>query len=259
MQRQLSDELFEMGLYPNDYVKKKGGALHNKGMLVFEKDATFELNLANTRSSTDRNNGGALSNNAKGTIVFKGKLTVTDNKAQGTFEGKGGGIYNRGDIVVDGESVFTGNRAADGGAIFQERFASITFNSMATFYLNTCTEARGAAIAGFGGVVVLNSGSLFQENIADSSGEGGAGTVYCEDGCDVTFVGTTTFKDNVAGQGGGIFLRLQWYDPSVTDYELPTLTFPEDPDDLIFEGNFANDGDCPDIRYQYADRFECGP
>lgn len=57
-------------------------------MLVFEKDATFELNLANTRSSTDRNNGGALSNNAKGTIVFKGKLTVTDNKAQVKFSAR---------------------------------------------------------------------------------------------------------------------------------------------------------------------------
>lgn len=53
-------------------------------------------------------------------------------------------------------------------------------------------------------------------------------------------MGTTAFKDNTAGQGGGIFVRLEWYDPSVTDYEVPTLTFPADPDDLIFEGNFAN-------------------
>ena len=31
---------------------------------------------------------------------------------QGYFEGLGGGIYNRGDIVVDGESYFALNEAA---------------------------------------------------------------------------------------------------------------------------------------------------
>lgn len=46
---------------------------------------------------------------------------------------------------------------------------------------------RGAGIASDGGVVIFNAGSLFQDNIGDSSGDGGSGAgIYCGDGCDVT-------------------------------------------------------------------------
>ena len=64
------------------YIRKKGGALHNKGTLVFEKDATFDNNKADTRDSTNLNKGGAISNAASGSITFKEKLIMNNNEAE---------------------------------------------------------------------------------------------------------------------------------------------------------------------------------
>lgn len=60
------------------------------------------------------------------------------------------------------------------------------------------------------------------------------------------FAGSTTFKDNWAYIGGAIFNRYP-EDSSDTQsdepYTTPTITFPEDPADLVFEGNEASVSD----------------
>ncbi len=38
--------------------------------------------------------------------------TDIDTTTQGSFSGLGGGVYNRGEIIVDGESLFTLNVAS---------------------------------------------------------------------------------------------------------------------------------------------------
>lgn len=53
-----------------------------QGYLVFEKDASFDNNLADTADSTNQAKGGAISNTAQGTILFKGKLYMNNNNAQ---------------------------------------------------------------------------------------------------------------------------------------------------------------------------------
>lgn len=54
----------------------------NKGMLTFEGDATFARNEARTDDSNEQCKGGAISNIGSGSILFKSKLTMEDNKAE---------------------------------------------------------------------------------------------------------------------------------------------------------------------------------
>ncbi|CAN0531073.1 unnamed protein product, partial [Ectocarpus sp. 12 AP-2014] len=82
-----------------------------QGALTFEGDATFERNVAHTEGSSEQGKGGAISNTGSGTILFKRKLTMKYNDADASFAALGGAIYNRGEIVVEGESLFSLNRA----------------------------------------------------------------------------------------------------------------------------------------------------
>ncbi|CAM9828624.1 unnamed protein product [Pylaiella littoralis] len=223
------------------YIVKKGGAVHNKGILTFEGDATFTRNKVVTEDSVEQGKAGAISNTGSGTIMFKGDLTMEGNDADGFFEGLGGAIYNFGDIVVDGESYFSLNTASDGGAIYQTKIGTTTFNGMATFFDNTAFELRGGGVFNGGGVVNFNAGSLFQENGASGSGDGGLGGAIFNDADGViTLTGSTTFRDNAAYWGGAI------YNDDGNEEEgtsAATTTFPAD---TVFDGNRAEN--CPDVN-----------
>lgn len=82
IERELPPIIQEGGGTSPQFVVKKGGALHNKGTLVFEKDATFDNNVADTRENTNGNKGGAISNAETGKITFEGKLTMSNNQAE---------------------------------------------------------------------------------------------------------------------------------------------------------------------------------
>ncbi|CBN76928.1 asn/thr-rich large protein family protein [Ectocarpus siliculosus] len=222
------------------YVVKKGGAIHNKGTLTFEGDATFERNAVHTEDSVEQGKAGAISNTGSGTIWFKSKLTMKDNEAEGFFEGLGGAIYNRGEIIVDGESLFSLNTASDGGGIYQTPIGKMTFNSMATFSENSAYELRGGGLMNYGGVVNINAGSLFELNGASGSGDGGlGGAIYNGNEGAVTLMGSTTFRENAAYEGGAIYTD----DGSVANGEAASVT--TFPDDTVFEDNRADF--CPDV------------
>lgn len=59
-----------------------------QGVLTFEGDATFVRNFVRTDDSVEQGKGGALSNTGSGSILFKGKLTVNENEADVSFEGR---------------------------------------------------------------------------------------------------------------------------------------------------------------------------
>eukprot|EP00903_Cladosiphon_okamuranus_P014210 g13202.t1 len=215
------------------YITKKGGAVHNKGMLTFESDVIFESNEVTTEEAEEVGRGGAISNTGSGTIMFKGSLSMENNNADGFFNGDGGAIYNRGDIVVDGESSFVTNRAADGGAIHQTGIGSMTFNGMATFINNDARDYRGGAIYNEG-VMNFNAGSVFDTNNAYGSGDGGdGGAIYNTDGGEITLDGPNKFEGNNGYRGGAIFND---------DEPVATITFP---DDTLFIDNTADE--CPNF------------
>ncbi|CAN0176000.1 unnamed protein product [Scytosiphon promiscuus] len=223
------------------YIVKKGGAIHNKGMLTFEGDASFARNEVHTEDSVEQGKGGAISNHGSGSIYFKGKLMMEENSADGFFEGLGGGIYTRGNIVVDGESEISQNRASDGGGIYQTSIGTLTFNGMATFTENSAYELRGGGFFNGGGVVDFNGGSLFEANGASGSGDGGlGGAFYNGDEGVVTLTGPTTFSSNGAYWGGAIYTD----DGDAEEGEAAsTTTFPAD---TVFVDNSAEY--CPDVH-----------
>ncbi|CAN0459683.1 unnamed protein product [Ectocarpus sp. 12 AP-2014] len=223
------------------YIVKKGGAIHNKGALTFEGDATFERNVAHTEGSSEQGKGGAISNTGSGTILFKRKLTMKYNDADASFAALGGAIYNRGEIVVEGESLFSLNRASAGGGIYQTSIGTMTFNGMATFSENFASDATGGGLRNDGGVVNINAGSLFELNLATASGDGGFGAaIYNTNGGVVTLTGSTTFRENSAYRGGAIYTS----DGDEENGEPASVT--TFPDDTVFEDNTAED--CPDVH-----------
>lgn len=67
------------------------------------------------------------------------------------------------------------------------RFVHADLFSIQTTIPRLPVQLRGAAIANFGGKVVFNAETQFDDNYASSSGDGGMGAgIYNEDGGDVT-------------------------------------------------------------------------
>ncbi|CAB1113980.1 unnamed protein product [Ectocarpus sp. CCAP 1310/34] len=237
-------------------ILRKGGAIHTKGSLTFEKDATFSGNL-NDRLYYGSGPGGAISVHVKGSIYFMGKLTMTDNEADDYFGGaQGGAIFNRGDIVVDGEAEFTGNIGGRGGAIFQEKWATLVFNDFVTFTSNKCLDTFGGTIANIGGDVTANAGSLFFDGFAENSGDGGlGGAIYNYGGGIVKLTGSTTFRQNYGNWGGAVFnsaVPNAYFTAEDESYVMPTISYPED---TIFEDNDAQY--CNDFASDF-DEETCG-
>ncbi|CAN0052742.1 unnamed protein product, partial [Laminaria digitata] len=94
----------------------------------------------------------------------------------------------------------------EGGAIYQDKWATFVFNGFVTFTDNLCIENSGGTVYNFGGDFTCNAGSLFFDNFASSTGDGGYGGGICnEDGGVVTLKGSTTFRQNYALWGAGIY------------------------------------------------------
>ncbi len=107
------------------------------------------------------------------TITFKRLTFVNGNATTGLVAG--GAFNNAGNLTLDGDT-FTNNRAAFGGAVFQQH----------------CTNCLAASLT------VVNS--TFSNNAASNSG----GAINLQS--DTVNVGNSTFAGNSAGSGGAIFL-----------------------------------------------------
>lgn len=229
------------GGFRNSYLPRNGGAVFNKGDLVFEGDALFVSNEAVTTDDNNKGRGGAIYNARVGTITFNGQLTAIDNQSDGYDEGEGGAIFNSGAITVEGTSLFTDNDSSDGGAIYNRPQGTMTFNAFANFTENSCSDRDGGAIFSTGSMNLMG-GSLFLRNIASSNEDGGdGGGIFNGEGGSLSFGGTNTFQGNLAFTGGAIYHE---EGSSVSGGE------------LIFESNRADT--CPDIYTRGADPV-CSP
>lgn len=187
----------------NNKADKFGGAVYNDGT-VNVKDSKFEENNADG-GYNKQGSGGAIYN--AGTLTVEGSSFLNNNAGKSEHvwleEGHGGAIYNKKNTTIT-NSTFTGNHARYGGAIHNEKDASLTVQG--TFTGNTAKT--GGAINNYGDLTV-KSGSTFDSNSATSY-DGGAinnydGTINIED--NVTFKNNNAYNnedDYIYPKGGAL-------------------------------------------------------
>ena len=181
---------------------KWGGAICNVGRLSI-RDSVI--------SNSSAQNGGA--------VFSQNELSVTDSKFSGNTAAYGGAIFNWGELSVTGsefrdnsghvanaeggaiynfegrlsivDSLFSGNRAPVGGALFSDGELSVT----GSVFGNNGADGNGGAIASEGELLVTDS--VFDGNAAFRSGGAIVGTGEVS-------VSGSVFNGNSARGGGAI-------------------------------------------------------
>ena len=244
-----------------------GGAIHNFNAVMTVFDSTLDTNWA-------ENGGGILNNgqentasltvsastfvnnsayeNGGGLLNHCGMSTISNSTFSGNSSDLGGGIYNDGSIAIAeiniSDSTFSQNSATtNGGGIFNNFGVMTVFGS--TFDTNWADYGGGILNFGREGTASLTvSASIFTNN---SVTENGGGLLNY---CGTMAVSYSTFSDNLAKYGGGIFNngfheqatlevhRSTFSANTATDgggginnlYGVATVT------ESAFDGNFAN-------------------
>jgi len=225
-----------------------GGAIYNGGNLTIT-NSTFSDNSANyggaiyhfdfaltvTKSTFNSNtveySGGAIYNSSTRTGMKIANSIFSNNWAKNLNEGRGGAIYNAGDVTVINKTTFSGNETdKDGGGIYNN--GTITRMAVNAFSGNNAL-VDGGGIYNDGTITILYR-STFSGNSADYGGgisnrTGNADLFVANStfsGNDAYYEGggiksdgllrviNATFSENVAGKGGGIYAAV---DPVTLD------------------------------------------
>ncbi len=172
------DRIANASFIENSAGTNQGGAIRNQGSIGNIETVAFISNVAGE--------GGAISNDAFGTIK-KIDAQFNGNRALSGEVKQGGAIFNAGTIESIADSSFVGNQAGNsGGAIYNEKTGSITFNGNNSF---TGNIADGDAND------IYNSGNV---TIADGTttiggGISGNGILTIENGATLS-IGSTTLE-----------------------------------------------------------------
>jgi hypothetical protein len=187
---------------------------------IFAVNAGVQATLAGlTLDNGVADSGGAIHN--------AGALTVTHSGVYNSAAGNGGGLYNEGVLVVQA-STLSGNTATDpiggGGAVFNTGVLTLTDSRLAgnagefgaalvnlsggawvqrSTFANNRANTAGAGIYTSAGVLHIAE-CTFTGN-ATGSDAGAYGGALVTDGGEL-FVTRTTFANNRAFNGGGVYL-----------------------------------------------------
>jgi predicted outer membrane repeat protein len=150
--------------------------------------------------------GGAISSDAS---IYAPQINHA-RFIRNTATGSGGAIYNysSGNSVNVTNSVFTGNRAAEGGAIWEYGFGGVITGS--TFQRNS---------AGAGGALYIDEDfaeKLTGVVIRRNSARGDGGGIYVEEGGEGAVLDNSTVSGNRAGGRGGGFYDGEFQQSSVS-------------------------------------------
>ncbi|HUG66550.1 MAG TPA: choice-of-anchor Q domain-containing protein [Pirellulaceae bacterium] len=140
-------------------------------------------------------------NNASRVFYVGADATISGLTITGGSAGSdGGGIYNQGRLTLD-QSTLTGNRAYNGGGIFNAHGATLTVDG-STLSGNLAALPSGGGSGGG----IINWGTLTVDNSTfsgNSAGNGGGGIHNAFHG--TLTVQNSTFSGNSAAFGGGIY------------------------------------------------------
>lgn len=140
-------------------------------------------------------------------IIIFGTLTITDSGIGGTGSikggnnddtgtAKGGGIYNKGTLTIQGGSITGNTTSGYGGGIYNEGRLTI---SGGTITENTSSYFGGGIYNG--GILTINGGTISYNNATN-----GGGGIY-NSGSFSTSISGGTIINNSANNGGGIYLN----------------------------------------------------
>ena len=185
------DVVVSDSVFTDNNAPMDGGAIWAAGDVSIEEGSRFYENVSGGI-------GGAL-------YVGPGDLHVSDSTFTGNRAAEGGAInHDFGDALTEIiGSTFTDNVAdgSSGGAIHTEGDIAV---SRSKFFGNTTINADGGDDEDGGAIHVSGEGhssisaSQFRENSSDDSG----GALYL-DGCESAEISGSTFTDNEAGDSGG--------------------------------------------------------
>ena len=134
-----------------------GGAVHISGA-----DSQFVAIDSSFFENQASNEGGGLWNQTGSLMMLRGATQVTNNAS----DGDGGGIYNRGRLLVR-DSFFTNNSAeSSGGGIFTTTAGDSFLTEVAI--RNNVANSLGGGLANFGDLSVVDS--IFERNQAEDGG-----------------------------------------------------------------------------------------
>ncbi|CAM9617593.1 unnamed protein product [Ascophyllum nodosum] len=227
-----------------------GGCLWNNGSFIVDGVTTFEACFIIGGGESSPGKGGAIFNDVNGYVGFDGGVNIADTFLTDDEGNSGAGVYNRGKIIVAGDSTFqdlradTDNKA--GGAIYNGEGATFKFkNKAAATFIDTAAEdgggvynagnfrfsgpalfvqSRGSAIFNVSpGNMKLSTGSVFWAN-SGSNNNGGA--VNNEAGAILDIADDISFVGNSGDLCDDIYLEEDKSDSGVDDESLGYKCYP---------------------------------
>ena len=162
---------------------------------------------------------------AGGGIYNRGRILLLESTISGnTADGRGGGIHNEGTLIFDGTVLVSGNTAGSGGGIFNQ--GTLTF-TRSTVEGNSARYRCGGGIFSVGEDVTLTDSTISGNTAVCGGGIHNRGTLTLTN----SVVSSNTAAGNGgpnqkygAGNGGGIYstrrfvsdLHIYFYPPSLT-------------------------------------------
>ena len=163
----------------------------NSGASLSVDSLTFQRGLCDFGDFA----GGAIFSN--GTLSV-GNSVFASNEAS-TTEGNGGAIFSTGHALQISSSIFTGNKARNGGAVSALRWMGI-LNINGTAFNNNSASSGGGAVFLFNGVQASITKSTFNSNVGHK-----AGAVYLEKDAHADISGTFFVSNHANERGGAVY------------------------------------------------------
>jgi len=142
------------------------------------------------------NNSSRVFNVTGGTVAISG-LGIISGRATA---GRGGGLYNDGNLIIS-DCLFSANHAVeDGGAVASS--GNLTVERCA--FVNNQAESEGGALY-ISGSAVVNNSTIVSNNAIVIGAPGGIGGGIWTTGSGLTMSGCTIVNNNANSRAGGIF------------------------------------------------------
>jgi len=176
---------------------QSGGAIAS-----FTADVVLLNNVNLTNNFADLG-GGALSVQNGNTAILT-NCRVTDNIANGTSAGGGGGVFVSGELILINSLIAnnaTNDDDASGGGAFVGGAATIV-NSSITGNTTLGSSADGGGLAVASGILVINSGTISGNQTLGTGADGGG--IHLDEADAVISAATIAGNAASSGNGGGI-------------------------------------------------------